>query len=516
MAKAIKRVGVVLAWAMVIGYAIMFAARAALSDELPKRQPTPPDWVGWALADLVTLPEADRAAIRYLAIPPWGNEQWVPMISFALNTSVSQARTIVRPDVIANGWMLRVDMRRFVPDPVARIKTLAVWDGLAKTDPYLHVPKENSRVDVAVIAPTLPQDQAVLLAQLTLSAGAVYRADWFFKMCLDTLDGGQYYEFRQLPLSTDAELKDLSEFDRYLRGRGVFLRATQEAGGEQRAAITASDVTGKPRRADVGVGLSGKVWSVTRDIADGGQQAERHPLRNLIDFRDQGREVFVTLPNGMIECTLFDGAGKLVREAPPELVRDHNIPPPYTARLRPARSCIICHNTAPADGWREMPNDVQTILRSGRLDVVADVADATRTREEVIDQLAGLYGLEVDSPDGLLGRARRDYNAAVARTVPVGIAFPPDVSLVSSIGKLVKDTLYDYDYQRIDGRRAALELGYTFPDSIKDPLSIVLGPDDPTREVDGVAAYLRAGLRVNRADFEVLYQDLLRQSGVPK
>ena len=122
------------------------------------------------------------------------------------------------------------------------------------------------------------------------------------------------------------------------------------------------------------------------------------------------------------------------------------------------------------------------------------------------------YALEVDAADGLIGRARRDYGAAVARTVPVGIAFQPDVSLVASIGKLVKDVLYDYDYQRIDGRRAALELGYAFPDTAKDPLSLVLGPDDPTREVDGVAAYLRAGLRVNRAEFELLYQDLLKQS----
>ena len=171
----------------------------------------------------------------------------------------------------------------------------------------------------------------------------------------------------------------------------------------------------------------------------------------------------------------------------------------------------MCHNIPTADGWREIANDVQTILRSGKLDVVADVA-ADKTREEVIDQLASLYALEVDSADGLLGRARRDYGAAVARTVPVGIAFPADVSLVASIGKLVKDTLYDYDYQRIDGRRAALELGYTFDDAVKDPLSKVLGPDDPTREVDGIAVYLRSGLRINRADFELLYQDLLRQS----
>jgi hypothetical protein len=507
-----KIINAYIGWALLVA-ALSVLTRLASADELPKRQPVPGDWVGWALADLVTLPEADRPFVRYVAIPPWGNEQWVPLINFVLNTAVSQASTIQRADVIANGWMMRVDLRRFSPKKNTIAKTLATWDSLAKLDPYLHVPKANSGVDVAVIAPTVPQDQAVLLTQLTLSAGAVYRADWWMAKALDTLDGGAYYEFRQLPTDTDADAKGLTEFDRYLRGRGVFLRATQDAGGERRAALTASDVTAKPRRADFGLGLSGGLWSVTRDIADGGQQAERHPLRNLLDFKDQGREVFVTLPNGMIEYTLFDGNGKLVKEAPPELVRDHNIPPPYTARLRPARSCIVCHNIEKAEGWREFPNDVQTVLKSGRFDVVSDLANLDVSRDEAIDKLAELYALEVDSPDNLLGRARRDYSAAISRCVPIGINFAPDKSLVAQVGQLLRDVLYAYDYERIDGRRAALELGYVIgTDDKRNALDVALGPDDPKREIDGVAAYLRAGLRINRPDFETIYQDLLRQS----
>ena len=485
----------------------------ALSADPPARQPIPSDWVGWALTDRVQQSDIDGPFIRYLAIPPWGDERWVPLINFVLNTAVSQASTIQRADVIANGWMMRVDLRRFSPKKSTIAKTLATWDSLAKIDPYLHVPKQNSGADVAVIAPTVPQDQAVLLAQLTLSAGAVYRADWWMAKALDTIDGGAYYEFRQLPIDTDADAKGLTEFDRYLRGRGVFLRATQDAGGERRAALTASDVTAKPRRADFGLGLSGGLWSVTRDIADGGQQAERHPLRNLLDFKDQGREVFVTLPNGMIEYTLFAGDGKLVREAPPELVRDHNVPPPYTARLRPARSCIICHNIEKAEGWREFPNDVQTVLKSGRFDVVSDLANLDVSRDEAIDKLAELYALDVDSADGLLGRARRDYSAAIARCVPTGINFAADKSLVAQVGQLLRDVLYRYDYERIDGRQAAVELGYTLAqDDKRNALDVALGPDDPKREIDGVAAYLRAGLRINRPDFETIYQDLLRQS----
>jgi hypothetical protein len=215
----------------------------------------------------------------------------------------------------------------------------------------------------------------------------------------------------------------------------------------------------------------------------------------------------------MIEYTLFDGNGKLVKEAPPELVRDHNVPPPNTARLRPGRSCIICHNIPSADGWREFPNDVRTVLDSGRFDVVSDLANLGITREEAINKLAELYALNVDSADGLLGRARRDYSAAIARCVPTGINFEPDKSLVAQIGQLTRDVIYRYDYERIDAKQAALELGYVVPQDFKgNTLDFALKPDNPIREIDGVAAYLRAGLKINRADFEVIYQDLLQQS----
>jgi hypothetical protein len=107
---------------------------ALLCADPPARQPIPPDWVGWALTDLVQQPEADRPFLRYLAIPPWGDEKWVPLINFALNSSVSQASTIQRADVIANGWMMRIDLRRFSPRKTTIAKTLATWDSLAKLD----------------------------------------------------------------------------------------------------------------------------------------------------------------------------------------------------------------------------------------------------------------------------------------------------------------------------------------------------------------------------------------------
>lgn len=496
---------------LIAAYLCMLAARV-LSAEPPKREPTPSDWVGWALSDLVQVNELDRPFIRYLAIPPWGDEKWVPAINFALNSAVSHASTIRPVTVIANGWMIRVDLRQLVPKPEQLLRTTQVWDGLALQDPYLHVPDQNTNLKVAVIAPTIPQDQAALLANLSISTGGVYRADWFLRQALSTLDGGVYYEFRQIPEKSDKN----SQFNAYLTSRGVFVQSTREAGGERRVAMADSSVTGKPRRADFGYGLNGGLWSITRDVVDGNITADKHPLRNLVEFKDDGREVFVTLPTGLIEYTLFNGQDELVREAPPDLVHDYNVPAPNTKRLQPARSCIFCHNIEKAEGWREVTNDVKLAIESGRFDVLADVAKLKKTREEVIDELAGFYAMDVDAADNLLGRARRDYSAAISRCVPVGIRFEADKSLVAQVSNVLQNIIYSYDYDRIDRRRAARELGFSFPDDFKgDPLAEILAPFNPGVEVDAVASYLLSGVKLTRTSFEPIYQDLLRQVKKP-
>jgi hypothetical protein len=86
-----KQCGALVCWCVIVLYFVLFLTRSVSSAEPPARQPIPPDWVGWALTDLVQQPEADRPFIRYLASPPWGDERWVPLVNFALNSSVSQA-----------------------------------------------------------------------------------------------------------------------------------------------------------------------------------------------------------------------------------------------------------------------------------------------------------------------------------------------------------------------------------------------------------------------------------------
>lgn len=459
----------------------------------------PSDAVGWALTDIATVPEPDRPFTRYLWIPPYGNERWVAATSFTVNSTASQARTIIPATVLANGWLVKYDLRRLAPNAAQLAKLIETWDGLAVDDPYFHVPSSNTNIKVAIIAPHLPQDQAALLTGLSLSTGAIYRADWFMVKALSTVDGGRYYDFRQV----ERKPAKGTQLDNWLSSRGLFVGTTEAVGGERRAAMFRSNVTGKPRRIDVFPTLTGGVGSITRDINDGVVAADAHPIRSLLDMKFNGSEVIVAMPNGLLDYLLTDANGNIVDEAPPELVRDHTIPAPHTSRLQPGISCIRCHGVEKADGWQPITNDVAKVLGS-RLNIFADVSK-NLTPEQVADKLAGFYALDVDAPDGLIGRGRRDYSTAMFR-VAQGIKFE-EQSIVAGISKEVSGIYGRYLWELITPNIAALELG----GKVDSTLDSVLGPVDVNIPVDPVLGFLRIGVPVNRTDWESIYADTMAQ-----
>ena len=495
-----------IAFALVVVLLVLLFARSVRGADLPatlERLPGPAEWTGWAIADQAQLSETDRPFQRYLAIPAWGNERWLPALHLTVNTAVSHAQTLHLGTPIANGWMVRYDLRRLVPNAAKLTQTIRTWDELAKQDPYLHVPASNVDLGVAIVSPVIPPEHAATLNNLSLSVGAVYRADWFMVKALSTLNGGAYYDFRQVIRKPEKG----SALDAWLSQRGVFVGTTQQVGGERRAAMFRSGVTGKARRVDLFPTLAGGLGSITRDIKDGNIEAGSHPLRNLLRFQDDGSEIIVAQPNGLHDYLLANAAGDIVDEAPPELVRDHTIPPPHTARLQPARSCISCHATETSDGWQPVRNDVQALLKSN-LNVFADLSEIGISRDEALDKLAGFYALDVENADGLIGRARRDYSAAVYRCA-AGIRFDESKSVVAQVGQLVTSIIHDYDYAEVTPGRAALELGYRpAKDYQGDVLADVLGPIDPTIEADPVVGFLRIGVAVNRSDFETVFGDM--------
>lgn len=485
--------------------AITLALLAALSQDAAPRpgnnvQPIssiPADAVSWALADVVGLPAPEREHMRYVWIPPWGDQTWVAAVNYVVNTAASQAATIQNGSVIANGWMMRFDLRRLAPKPEQHLRLRETWDGLAVQDPYFHVPESNTKSKIAVIAPHVPQDQAIAVSGLTLSTGAVYRADFLIHRMLSNIDGGRYYEFSQIP--TPGKDEKITPQAAWLKKYGVFEAQSRDLNADQRAAIPWSEVTGKPRRIDVfyGLGRKGNLVSITHDPSDDELGSEFNPIRGLLFIKDVAREAIVEKPNGLHAFALFDAAGNFVRSVPDNVAKDHTVPAPHTARLQPGISCIRCH--ASHDGWKPVDNVVPKLL-SGDFDVVddIDVNGQKLTREEIIDRLAGLYAEDLDSADGPLGRGRRDYSTAISRCAAGLLSPPENKTMVGTMSDLVSQIYADYRYARMDRDTAARELGTVNFDDVTSGGS----SSDPVRKL------LEVGAKITRTDWETIYADM--------
>lgn len=495
--------------AIVLLSLILLCATVKAADELQipgKLVTVSSDAVGWALSDLAQLQDLDRIHVRYLWIPPWGDDKWIPSLNFAVNTAVSHARTIQLSHISASGWLLRVDLRRLVPDEKQREITRAIWDGLAIQDPYFHIPATNTGLQAAVISPHLPQEQIVALAGLTLSTGAIYRADHFLVKALSTLRGGKYYDFIQIP----RQPKDKqTPQDQWLASFGAFEEVTKNLGGDKRSAIFRSAVTGKPRRIDAFTGvIFGNLITITHDIGDEDVNANQDPIRNLLAFQDRAREIIIQKPNGLHAFGLTDANGNFQDFAPDNVVRDNTVPSPHTNRLEGAIACIRCHG--PHIGYQPFGNDVQKLV-TGNVDIFYDLG-AGFSRELAIDRLTSLYAGQLDVPDGPIGRARRDYNATCYKLLGQIDPFTDETNDPAvNISAAVSQIYGSYTYDIVTPERACLELGLETTDGIAG-LKYLLGELTPTSTVDPIVGALRAGIAVNRFQFESVYVDMALQA----
>jgi hypothetical protein len=490
----------------VILLVLLSAAKTLRGEEVA----TTAQAVGWALGDLAQLPETDRPFARYVWLPPWATPQWIPALNFAVNTAASHATTIQLATPIANGWMLRYDLRRLAPTQKQFDVLKATWDNLAIQDAYFHIPATNTGLQAAVISPHLPQEQIVILAGLTLSTGAIYRADFLLVKMLSTLEGGQYYNFLQVPRQARKRVDGsiATPQDDWLATLGVFEETTRNLSGDQRSAIFRSNVTGKPRRIDVfyGLGRGGNLVTITHDIADEDVTAKQDPIRNLIDFQDRAREILVQKPNGTHAFALTNAAGEFQDSAPDNIVQDHTIPSPHTGRLEPSISCIRCHG--PQDGYQPFGNDVQKLLASN-IDVFADLGVGL-TREQAVDRLAGLYSGQLDVPDGPIGRGRRDYGSTLFK-ISGGVDPFEDGSIVANLSNQVSAIFASYKYDVVTPERACVELGLR-TDKGQEGLKELLPELSQVTTVDPIVGSLRSGISVNRSQFEQVFVDMALQA----
>ncbi len=520
----------------------------------------PMDAVAYALADSTTVPALDQPFQRYIWIPD-GDPAAVMAVKFSINV-VSRASTLIKPAVVAQGRLVRVDLRQLAPRADENSKDFReifqLWEKYA-FEPYFHVVRSSddalptnikllpsdpgdpigsklfeyegqrwymapngkcycwvnnawqlrklftNKINIAAAGVHVGLDQHVMLQGTTQSNAPIVRYDWWLVKTLTTVDGGFYYDW----LGVERNPKNVTAQTAFLAKFGADAETVAKLRGDQRAALFRSRVTGKPRqievfrsqgvRPDSGTGLV----TITHDPNDADVDANTDPIRNLLVFKDTAREVIVERQNGMHAFALFNNKGALQDSAPDNVVKDHTILPPYTARLEPAIGCIRCHG--PFDGWQPFQNEVKLLLSNGSyggLNAFDDLSDQFGDSKSVVDRLAGLYAGELTKA---LRRGRDDYSDSVF-VVTGGQSVPKASGAVAEVFR-------QYRYTEVDAVTACRELGYEVPreraalylNLIIPPLSrdiTGISPEDP------IAGALKAGLSVQRAQWESIYADM--------
>jgi len=501
--------------ALILAVALL-AAEPAKPTKL-ELLPTEADAVGWHFEAALKYQEADRPYLLAAWIPPWGDRDWIGLMDFAANSALSHTTTLVRGDQHAGGWLVVYNLRLLCPEPEQLERLRKDINSLAVRDPFFHVPEVNLVGSGAVLAPHLQAALArhvsdpdkseridVLVAQLTQSTGGIYRADFLIEQLL-TSARGKYPEFRQIDFT-----KKLGD---HLAKRGFFFGETKDLRGEKGAVLLASDVTGKGRSVLTAYGVASRLpVAVTFDLKDSTTRPDAQFVRNLIEFRSDASEALVPLPNGLWEGLLADGAGNLQRVAPPDVVADSTKPDGHTKELEMGMSCILCHSTD--NGYRTARNDLE-LLQGADADYFGDeivYRGKTLTRAEAVAIVAGRYGERIDEPDGVLGRARRDYIRKVDELTDYPVTADGPTS-VQQLGAKLKTVYHGYRYRRIDTQQACLELGVRVPaERARATLRQLVPAPTAGQAEDIVIALLKNGASIKRDDFDAVYVELARRA----
>lgn len=511
----------------------------------------PYDAVSMALQDLQAINEPERQFIRYIWIQEPSMEK-IAAVSFTINTTINRTSVIVNPDILYDGSLLRFDFRKYVYNEQDLLKLIKAYEPIGN-DPYFHlvqssyvVPDSAKRLgtlagdplgsirfthngkgffldkqklfilqpdhswlatdvqefktNVTVYGAHVGLEQSTLLLGLANNTSVVTRYDYFITKALTTLEGGLYYKLSGIeanPVGKTAQ-------EALLESLGSSEKRVEALNTSQRVAMFKSRVTGRPRRLDLfqgeGVAVSNGTGliSITRDGKEGDVQAIQDPIRSLLDFEDSARELIAEKPNGLHLFALFDNQGRLQDQAPDFIVKDHTIPPPHTARLQSAISCIRCHG--PLDGWQPFENEVQTML-SGLFDIYDD-ASSKDNIPATLTKLASLYSGDLSK---VIRRARDDYNDAAIRSTYGNYN-------ISQISEIISNIYSDYNYVEVDAAIALKDLGVRvnqddaqkFFTELVVPRHIYVNgviPEDP------IIAALKSGLKVNRFQWELVYAD---------
>lgn len=523
------------------------AAADAVQVEEPQQVPTPYEAVRLAEEDLLTLSQDTWGFQRYFLVYDRSKE-FYGAFNYLLNTCVSHSTTLYRPAIVADGWLIRVDLRRLWPRTNDYDALFPEFEKLAQIEPYFHtngeiVIRETKRTLVPapryqasdgkfytrkwkeevvtrkqfgsehslhLLGPDKAEAPIFHLVTRCNTDIPIMRADWFMYIIStqDPRENGKYYTFRRVSGSQGGKTAE----ELWLASQGVDYETIQELRGDQRIGKWRSDVTGQPRAIEYfftsatrpSVGPSAVF--ITRDWFLGKIDAGRHPIKNLLNYNHDGTEALGFLPNGMMSFVLFDDKGGLIDVAPQTLVTDRTVPIPHPANLQPPISCIRCHG--PTDMWMGATNDIMAFTKGAQgLNFFDDESD-TQEADDTLDRLAGLYAGEVAEPLRLI----RNTHAKATFIVTGGMQIP---AVAEKIGSVYNQ----YRFAPITPQQACLELGWQVPEAdAVEMLTQILPPLPPNRFGISPESVTIGTLRVwksdrplhiNRTDWEQEYADAM-------
>jgi len=433
---------------------------------------------------------------------------------------------------------------------------VAQKSGIEIGDTFIELPIAEVKFDDNVNVIRLDADHLNPAVNQTLqswtgSLAPVVEADYFLFRALSTIQdkgkdakdnevyktiyGGLYYEFAGIQTAKqrfgkdtkatdlDALFKDLGlgDAEKGITAEKLFA----DLRSDRRSGVSRSAVAGeKPRQVEVLPNplappeVKGIV-SITHDIEDEHIDINSNPIKNLLKFQDDAREVIWVRRNGLHGFSLYNGQGVLQREVPFNVANDSTIPKPFTQRLQGAISCIRCH--ASESGWRSAPNDVAAFIKGKKADIFGDLTNGNDLIDDTNRRLAGLYQGQFD---GIFESARDDYAKMILKATGPSTdkEDPAQLKLARIMGDSVGLQYNHYAYEAVDPQKALRELGFKVPKSkAKEIINELLPPMRSYHPVaafgafspeDSTIALLKQGIPVNRFVWNAVYTQALTRS----
>lgn len=125
-----------------------------------KSLPTPNDAIKMALADASRIDPFNRQYVRYLYAQN-GSTDAMKVLSLALNY-ISRGSVIQRPYPLANGHLLRIDLRQYAPSDKDLAEWIKIWEDFA-FDPTFSTLITKDQSDFAVKAAELFPSQEIIV-----------------------------------------------------------------------------------------------------------------------------------------------------------------------------------------------------------------------------------------------------------------------------------------------------------------------------------------------------------------